>query len=194
MRSVLQSEVLVLNRGWQPIAMTIARDAISDLVANTITAVCPETYAVYTWEDWIERGVKEGAEVVRSQHLCVEVPQVIVLSYYDRIPQRCLNYSKEHIFKRDRFTCIYCGAQPGRRIGGLTIDHVKPRSQGGVTSWENCVTACEGCNGKKADRTPEQAGMQLKHAPQMPKWTTSEAIKRLALERKPAWQKFVNVV
>ncbi|HTL52094.1 MAG TPA: HNH endonuclease [Planctomycetota bacterium] len=196
---VLQEPVLVLNRNWSCIAMTVARDAIADLVGETVTAVCPESYATYTFEDWVERGVRPGALVLHSPKLAVEVPEVIIRSYYDRIPQRSLNSSKEHIYKRDRDTCMYCGVQPGRAggratgaNGGLTIDHVLPRSQGGVTSWENCVTACEACNGRKADRTPAQAGMKLLHFPARPRWTMDQAIHRLAQERKPAWQRFVS--
>jgi len=47
----------------------------------------------------------------------------------------------------------------------LTIDHVVPRSQGGVSSWENCVLACVACNHRKADRTPAQARMRLRKPP-----------------------------
>ena len=55
--------------------------------------------------------------------------------------------------------CQYCGDQPGGEE--LTIDHVVPRAQGGVSSWTNCVLACIDCNKRKADRTPQQAGMKL---------------------------------
>lgn len=188
---VLTEPVLVLNRAWACIAMTLAREAIADLVAGSVTAVCPQTFATYTFEDWVERGVRPGALAVHSPKLAVEVPEAIILAYYDKVPQRSLNYSKEHIFKRDRFTCMYCGVQPGRT--GLTIDHVVPRSQGGHTSWENCVTACETCNGLKADRTPTQANLRLMHFPARPRWTMDQAIQRLAQERKPAWAKFIRV-
>ena len=50
------------------------------------------------------------------------------------------------------FTSQYCAVQPGPEE--LTIDHVLPRSQGGTSTWENCVLSCIDCNKKKADRTP----------------------------------------
>ena len=37
----------------------------------------------------------------------------------------------------------------------LTIDHVIPKSKGGVTSWENVTTSCKSCNLKKADSIPK---------------------------------------
>ena len=47
-----------------------------------------------------------------------------------------------------RFTgksCIQCG-KPSE-----SIDHVLPRSQGGLSTTENCVPACLSCNGDKSD-------------------------------------------
>ncbi len=41
--------------------------------------------------------------------------------------------------------CIYCGKQ------SESIDHVLPRSRGGLSVTENCVPACLSCNGKKSD-------------------------------------------
>jgi 5-methylcytosine-specific restriction endonuclease McrA len=53
----------------------------------------------------------------------------------------------------------------------LTIEHIMPQSRGGPTSWENCVAACEDCNTRKADMTPNEAGMKLRTKPQKPTWT-----------------------
>ena len=78
-----------------------------------------------------------------------------MLAEYDRLPTAAVSFSRRNIFKRDHWTCQYCGRQPGG--DELTIDHVVPRSQGGVSTWENCVLACIDCNKRKADRTPAQA-------------------------------------
>jgi 5-methylcytosine-specific restriction endonuclease McrA len=43
------------------------------------------------------------------------------------------------------------------------VDHVVPRCQGGLSTWANLVACCQKCNSTKGGRTPEQAGMQLKH-------------------------------
>jgi len=51
----------------------------------------------------------------------------------------------------------------------LNYDHVVPRKQGGLTVWENIVTSCYPCNGRKAGRTPQQAGMKLLRQPTRPK-------------------------
>lgn len=71
-------------------------------------------------------------------------------------------FSKTNVLRRDYYRCAYCGRT------GRTIDHVLPRAQGGKTTWLNCVAACLKCNGDKADRTPEQAGMRLEIEPWVP--------------------------
>ena len=84
------------------------------------------------------------------------------------------------------YTCQYCGVQPG--AGATTIDHVIPRSQGGTTSWTNCVAACEACNARKADRSPEQAGMRLRKRPVRPEWKPLYAAHGA---RVASWERFM---
>jgi 5-methylcytosine-specific restriction endonuclease McrA len=72
------------------------------------------------------------------------------------------------VLARDRWRCQYCGQK--KKIAELTYDHVIPRSRGGKTCWENIVTACQDCNARKGDRTPEQAGMRLRSRPERPTW------------------------
>lgn len=70
------------------------------------------------------------------------------------------------LFQRDHNLCLYCGLQFSS--AKLTRDHIIPVSRGGLSIWENCVTACERCNHKKADRTPEEARMKLLAVPYTP--------------------------
>lgn len=65
------------------------------------------------------------------------------------------------VYARDGRACRYCGA-----AADLTIDHVVPRIQGGGDDLGNLVVACRACNYRKSRRTPEQAGMTLRPAPQ----------------------------
>ena len=52
---------------------------------------------------------------------------------------------RESLHKLTKHNCIYCG-KPSE-----SIDHVLPRSQGGLSTTENCVPACLSCNGDKSD-------------------------------------------
>lgn len=71
------------------------------------------------------------------------------------------NYSpmeREHIskklrfevFKRDSFTCQYCGSKAPDVI--LEIDHIQPVAKGGSSDILNLITACKSCNSGKSDR------------------------------------------
>lgn len=80
------------------------------------------------------------------------------------------NFSRSGVVKRDKATCQYCSKK--LCAASVTIDHVVPRSHGGATSFTNCVVACHACNNKKADKTPEQAGMSLLRQPFHPLFTT----------------------
>lgn len=70
------------------------------------------------------------------------------------------------LFRRDARLCLYCGERFPSQL--LSRDHVTPVSLGGQDHWNNVVTACKRCNNHKADRTPEQAGMQLVAVPFTP--------------------------
>lgn len=48
------------------------------------------------------------------------------------------------VFKRDSFTCQYCGSTPPKAI--LHVDHINPVSLGGKNSLDNLLTACSDCN------------------------------------------------
>lgn len=73
---------------------------------------------------------------------------------------------RQVLYARDRQICAYCGDHFEPR--SLTIDHVLPKSRGGKNTWMNCVSACKKCNGKKSDRTPEEANMPLLYVPYAP--------------------------
>lgn len=53
------------------------------------------------------------------------------------------------IFKRDHFTCLYCGRKPTEVI--LNVDHLTPVSKGGTNDQHNLVTSCHDCNSGKSD-------------------------------------------
>ena len=72
----------------------------------------------------------------------------------------------DYLFRRDHFLCMYCGGKFAS--AQLSRDHILPVSRNGTDSWTNVVTACKRCNHRKANRTPEEAGMQLLAVPFVP--------------------------
>lgn len=104
-------------------------------------------------------------EFVRSPSVRLPWPSIVRLKGYVRVPYKRVMLSRKNVLRRDRHACQYCGQR-----SRLTIDHVHPKSRGGKDTWENLVAACVPCNNRKGDRTPEEAGMQLRRTPFRPSY------------------------
>lgn len=187
MTKILQRPTLVLNRNWQPVNVATVARALVLLWNESARVVDPKDFQLYTWDDWAKLAPKAGEAFIRGVRLRLRVPEVVALTEYDRLPAAHVTFSRRNIFKRDHYTCQYCGAQPGSEE--LTLDHVLPRAQGGVSSWENCVLSCVTCNKRKADRTPEQARMKLRKQPVRPTWKPLYADHEVRIE---SWSKFIS--
>lgn len=115
--------------------------------------------------------VAEYSEEVHSPTMSMKIPSVIALKEYV-MPRKTPPFNRFNLYLRDGFTCQYCGDEgkiQGFRDGVmLTLDHVYPKSRGGHLNWLNTVAACSDCNIKKANKTPEEAGMPLKRKPFVP--------------------------
>jgi 5-methylcytosine-specific restriction endonuclease McrA len=183
----LQRPTLVLNRNWQPVHVATVARALVLLWNEAARVVDPDDYQLYDWADWAKLRPRDAEDFIQAVRFRLRVPEVIALSGYDRLPVAHVTFSRRNVFKRDHNTCQYCGAQPGSEE--LTIDHVLPRAQGGVSSWENCVLACVACNKRKADRTPEQARMKLRKKAVRPAWKPLYADHGGRIE---SWSKFVS--
>ena len=166
--SVLATQrCLVLNKSWAPISTTSLRRAVSMLFNERARIIEPDSYATFTWEDWSKLRPQVDDDKFAAGEVFFRVPEIILLSEYNKLPRPKVHFSRRNLYKRDQMTCQYCGAMPGS--AELNIDHVLPRSQGGQSTWENCVLSCIPCNSKKANRTPEQAGMKLRKKPKKPR-------------------------
>ncbi|NJO12157.1 MAG: HNH endonuclease [Gammaproteobacteria bacterium] len=85
-----------------------------------------------------------------------------MVRHFDQVPA----LTKQMLLARDRYVCAYCAQR--FRFDQLDMEHIVPKSKGGEDSWMNLVTACKACNNRKADRTPETAGMRLRYVPYVP--------------------------
>ncbi len=187
----LDRTCLVLNRHWAPIQTASVKDAIGLVAKGSAVIIDPATYERHDLLSWgdvsaAKKGV--GDSMIRSQHLAIIPPEVIVLTGYEGVGQRSVVFSRKNIFKRDRYTCQYCGKQPGPEE--LTIDHVLPRSRGGTSTWTNCLLACVECNKRKADKTPEQAGMPMRKIPKKPSWKALAQVN--PRQRRESWEVFLG--
>lgn len=187
----LDRTCLVLNRHWQPIQVACVKDAIGLVAKGSAFVIDPATFERHDLLSWgeVSKAMKTvGDGMIRSQHLAIVPPEVVVLTAYEGRGERSVVFSRKNIFKRDRYTCQYCGDQPGPEE--LTIDHVMPRSRGGTSTWENCLLACVACNKRKADKTPAEAGMPMRKVPKKPSWKTLAQIHPKA--RRESWETFLG--
>jgi len=108
--------------------------------------------------------VSEAADLqLRSVSHTFPMPTVIRLFKYVHLPYKGVILNRQNIFKRDGHRCQYCGTHED-----LTLDHVVPKSRGGLTKWDNLTTACKRCNSRKGDFLPEEAKMILTQKPYKP--------------------------
>tara|TARA_Y100001935_G_scaffold253072_1_gene258368 strand:+ start:607 stop:1140 length:534 start_codon:yes stop_codon:yes gene_type:complete len=96
---------------------------------------------------------------VRSPSIKVEVPSIIMLKRFHKF-QNYVKFSRSNIFLRDMYRCQYCSDIFDCKQ--LTLDHVKPRSKGGNTDWENIVTCCKACNTSKGSKIIEPLKRPIK--------------------------------
>ena len=133
--------------------------------------------------------LKEKADVVasngaifRSERLHIDAPSVVRLRHFVRVPYRQhAPLTRRAVFARDGWACQYCGAT------AENLDHVLPRSRGGLHVWENVVAACRRCNAKKMDRTPQEAGFHLSRRPFAP----SDGFRLTLGSVEPGWEAYL---
>ena len=164
---LIHEPALVLNSAWQPITFLPIGTCISTLMRDMACVVHPTTYEPLSFEEWMERA-PDDSRFIKTSGRPVPAPDVIVLKKYGKRPPMRIKFNRTNLFRRDEFHCQYCGTElPGSR---LQVEHVIPKSRGGPTTWENTVAACNDCNSRKGNKTPEEAGMRLKRQPAKPRW------------------------
>lgn len=193
----LNSSVLILNRNYMAIHVVGVRRAFGLLVRNLAEVIHIEDgqYANYDFESWrmiseLKSDFKEPHDDwIRSVNFEIQVPRVLRLLRYDRVPKQRVRLNRRNVFARDANRCQYCGKRFS--TSELSLDHVVPTCRGGITSWENLVCACVKCNVRKGGRTPQQAGMKLVTKPVRPKTSPQMTIK-LGNPKYASWKSFLN--
>lgn len=155
---------LVLNATFEPLAVVAARRAVVLLLKDKAVTV------------------ESNGEVFRSERLTIPAPVVVRLTYFVHVPFRArASLTRKAVFARDEWTCQYCGAP------AENVDHVVPRSKGGMHVWENVVAACRRCNTRKENRSHDDVGLALRRKPYAPKDGFRLSLGRL----EPEWEQYL---
>lgn len=159
---------LVLNATYEPISVVPARRAVVLVLNDRAEMVAP------------------SGDVFRSPSVAVEVPSVVRLRKFVRVPYPRRNaITRRGVFARDGGRCQYCNAK------AENIDHVRPRSRGGTHTWDNVVAACKPCNTKKRDRLLSETSMRPRSVPRPPgrtAWVTT-SVPNIPSQ----WQEFLDL-
>jgi len=143
------TQALVLNATYEPLCVVSTRRALMLLIDEKAEMLHPT----------------DG--VFRSERIVFAEPSVVRLRHYVKMPyQARIALNRRAVFARDGHRCQYCGA------AAENIDHVIPRSRGGLHAWDNVVASCRPCNARKRDHLLEDSGMRLRHPPSIPRQRT----------------------
>lgn len=195
--AALSSNVLLLNRLYMALRVVSARRALTMLYADLAEVVSVDDghYLSYDFGDWVEvseakrRFEPERYDWISTVRFQIAVPKIVRLLEFDKLPRTRIKLNRRNLFARDHNRCQYCGKRfpPSE----LSLDHVVPRSQGGIHTWENIVCACVRCNVKKGGRTPAEAHMRLITKPCRPKRSPVITIK-LSDSKYASWKQFLD--
>ncbi len=163
--------VLVLNRAWQAINVRTAGLAVQQIITGAATALDVDlAYGAMRpvrWDEWLTLPVRCGDRALGTVRGPIRAPTVIVCARYDKVPLQRPRFSARAVRQRDGNRCQYTGRLLGPGEGSL--DHVLPLSRGGANTFENVVWADRRVNNRKANRTPQEAGLRLRSRPAAPR-------------------------
>jgi 5-methylcytosine-specific restriction endonuclease McrA len=166
----VNNAVLVLNQNYEPLNVCNVRRALILVIGGKAEVL------------------EAGSHSLQSPSVSFNAPSVIRLVYLIRRPRPRVKLSRREIFIRDNYTCQYCD----RQMTDLTIDHVIPRSRGGMHVWDNVVSACRQCNHRKGGKSIAEARMALRKQPHEPRPSTYYTIeRRLDASLQSDWHKFL---
>jgi len=174
---------LVLNADYQPLRML--------------------PLSTWSWQNTVKAVLSGKAVVVdvypdlyvRAVSLDIPVPSVIALREYAPTGKAKPAFTRRNVFLRDGYRCQYCSHL--FRTTDLSLDHVMPRCLGGKLTWDNTVTCCKKCNGRKGSLLPTQldvVGMELKREPRRPSLyeLAAEAGRFVPRRVHPTWEPFLG--
>lgn len=174
----MNKDIVVLNKSWSPISLVSFKVGISLLFkinqdgSPKANIVDIKTYQMFSWQEWITLKPCEDEDIIITPKYKLIRPKIVALTNFNGTSKRKVLFSRKNIFVRDNYSCLYCG----QKTQEMTIDHINPTSKGGLTNWENCVSACAQCNKRKGSKSLDKCKMKLIVQPYEPTW--SQIIKK----------------
>jgi len=175
---------LKLNRNWSPVGVELVGKTICDLMTGVVLAMdivystnsdkTPnfDAYEYVTpvdWDAWIKLPVRPWDLSIRSTHMHIRIPTVVITKNYSKIPEKKFRGkpTKQGLFIRDNGIDAYTGEE--LELGACTVDHIIPRSRGGSDTYDNTVLTSKEINNRKGSKLNSEAGLILLINPHTPK-------------------------
>jgi 5-methylcytosine-specific restriction endonuclease McrA len=166
--TVLEQQVLVLNRQWQAINVIAVQAALSMMAADAATGMNfeEENFVPVRWTDWLALDIRDGDDCIGTPSRKVRVPRVIIAVKFNKVPLKRPRLTMRHLRERDGGRCAY--TERLLKPEECSMEHVVPRSKGGSTEWKNVVLADKRINNLRGNRSLQEAGLTLKIQPTVP--------------------------
>jgi 5-methylcytosine-specific restriction endonuclease McrA len=165
----MEKPVLVLNANFEPINVCGFQRALGLMLSEKASLIL------------------NGRGTIRTTRAVYPIPSIIRLHRMVQRPRPKVSLSRHEIFRRDHYTCQYCG----KNTVYLTVDHVLPKHLGGKHTWTNLVAACPTCNHHKGGRTLVESGMTLLRSPKEPSQAATYIFEKF-IEENVEWKNFLE--
>jgi len=185
LRMLDRHPALVLNADYQPMSLLPLslwcwQDAVKAIFQGKVTVV--DTYPDV---------------FIRAVNIDMPLPSVIALNEYVPKKDQTPAFTRRNVFLRDGYRCQYCNQY--FRTNDLTLDHFVPRSLGGPLNWQNAVSSCRKCNGRKGSIHPKKLrsiGMRVLQEPRVPtQWELASMAGKMVPKKVHAtWQPYLGAI
>jgi len=173
----MSAQCLLLNSTYEPLGVVGLQRAVRLLFSRKAEIVADAG-----------RTIVSAGNAITKEIVAFPLPSIIRLLYYVRNRRKSVALTKKNVLMRDDYRCAYCGKQGA---GEMTVDHVVPKSRGGLSTWTNLVAACVTCNSRKRDRSLAECGMALRKKPFEPRVIPWIVIKRHTMPWE--WAKYLTL-
>jgi len=173
-------DVLVLDMNYRPVGFKPWWEAVKNIYEERADLIKADESGKV-----LRGGVNANGEIFE-----MGMPRVIrVKNAWTKRRRTSVPFSRRNIYLRDDGECQYCGKN--LRLSEYTLDHVNPRSKGGLSTWANIVCSCIRCNKSKGGLTLKEAGMRLLRAPFEPKVNDPKYTFKLHINKlRPEWKEW----
>ena len=156
-------KVLKLSSGGIPLCWISIEEAAHMIFRDT---ECTKNCVIsWTMGDNFFR-IMGGTNIATGKRSYIDIPEIIAVNDANNSFNKAGKFNVEYCKNRENLRCAYCNKKMPRSM--LTMDHIFPKSRGGILSYKNTVASCTRCNNKKGNRTPDEANMPLLLKPFVP--------------------------